>query len=155
MTQPFLYSVEREYPHDEATLWSAWTDAAKLESWYHPTDLSSLPGATTSELQIGGLWTCAVDVPAFNMVAYFFGKYTNISERTLLEHTMHYTQSAEEFATKDFTTPSHLVTVDFDPRGTSTWVKYSQFGEMPEGQVDRTKAGMESYFDSLGNFLSA
>jgi hypothetical protein len=32
-------------------------------------------------------------------------------------------------------------------------VKYSQFGEMPEEQIALTIQGMESYFDSLANFL--
>jgi hypothetical protein len=34
-------------------------------------------------------------------------------------------------------------------------VKFSQFGELPEGQPAQAKAGMESYFDSLANYLSA
>jgi hypothetical protein len=32
-------------------------------------------------------------------------------------------------------------------------VRFSQFGDLPEGEPDRAKAGMESYFDSLGQFL--
>jgi hypothetical protein len=34
-----------------------------------------------------------------------------------------------------------------------TWVRFSQFGELPEGQVEQTQQGMESYFDSLGEYL--
>jgi hypothetical protein len=35
-----------------------------------------------------------------------------------------------------------------------TQVKFSQFGQLPEGQAEQTKTGMESYFDSLANFLT-
>jgi uncharacterized protein YndB with AHSA1/START domain len=154
MTQAFLYSVEREYPVSISDLWSAWTDSEKLEAWYFPTALKSVPGATTSELHIGGLWTCAVDVAQFGFVAYFFGKYTKIENHKVIEHTLHYTQSKEEFDAKNFDSESHLIVLDFENRGNTSWIKFSQYGELPEGQAEQTKAGMESYFDSLSNFLA-
>lgn len=154
MSQPFLYAVEREYPVDIASLWSAWVEAEKLEAWYHPTDLSSVKGLTVSDLRLGGLWSCAVDVPQYNFVAYFFGQYSKIEPHKTLEHTLHYTQDREEFDAKDFTTPSHLIVVDFEERGDKSWVRFSQFGELPDGEASQAQAGMESYFDSLGNFLA-
>jgi len=154
MTQAFLYSVEREYPVSIGDLWSAWTDPKKLEAWYFPTALKSVPGATESELRLGGLWACGVDVAEFGFVAYFYGKYTKIEHEKLIEHTLHYTQSKEEFQTKDFETESHLIVLDFEDHGESSWVKFSQYGELPEGQAAQAQAGMESYLDSLSNFLA-
>lgn len=154
MTQQFLYSVEREYPVSIDRLWSAWTDSAELESWYFPTDLSSTKGATVSELVIDGMWSCGVEVPEQGFTAYFFGKYTKIEQKKLLEHTLHYTTSAEEFAVKDFSTESHLIRIDFEERGPNSWSKFSQFGELPEGQAEMAQAGMNSYLESLTNHLS-
>lgn len=153
MSQPFLYSVEREYPVSAETLWSAWTDAQKLESWYFPTDLKAVAGATKSELHVGGIWACGVDVSQHGFIAYFFGKYTVIEDKKLIEHTLHYTQLKEEFESMDFDTPSHQIVLNFEDRGKSSWVKFSQFGELPEGEEKRAQAGMESYFDSLAKFL--
>lgn len=68
---------------------------------------------------------------------------------------MHYTQSAEDFAAKDSSLPAHRVVVDFEPRAGGTWVRFAQVGELPEGEAPRAKAGMESYFDSLGAYLAA
>ncbi len=155
MTQPFLYSVEREFPVSIHSLWRAWTDAAEIESWYHPVQFAAVNGATVSDLTVGGLWACGVDVQPHNFVAYFYGQYTKIVELELLEHTMHYTQSLEEFAVKDMGTPSHLVVINFEARGDKSWVKFSQFGELPDGQAEQARAGMESYLDSLGNFLAS
>ena len=154
MSQPFLYSVEREYPVSLERLWKAWTDATELESWYFPTDLGSTKGATVSELIIGGLWTCGVEVPEQGFTAYFFGKYTRIEKNELLEHTLHYTTSPEEFVAKDFATESHLIRIEFEDRGSSSWSKFSQFGELPEGQAEMAQAGMTSYFESLAQFLA-
>jgi uncharacterized protein YndB with AHSA1/START domain len=154
MSRAFLYSVERECPALINDLWSAWTDSAKLEAWYFPTALKSVPGATKSELHIGGLWSCGVDVAEHGFVAYFYGKYTKIEHHKQIEHTLHYTQSKDEFEAKDFGTESHLIVLDFEDRGTSSWVKFSQFGELPEGQAEQAQQGMESYFDSLLNFLT-
>lgn len=154
MKLDFLYAVEREYPVNIERLWAAWVNAQELQDWYHPTDLLNVPGSAASEATVGGRWSIAVDVPAYNFAAYFYGLYTVVEQHKVLEHTMCYTQSAEEFAALDDTAPHHLVRVEFEDRGDSSWVRFSQFGELPEGQVDATKAGMTSYFDSLGAHLA-
>ncbi|ASY15590.1 SRPBCC domain-containing protein [Candidatus Planktophila sulfonica] len=154
MTHAFLYSVEREYPVSIDRLWKAWTDASELESWYFPTDLGSTKGATVSDLTIGGLWTCGVEVPEQGFTAYFFGKYSAIEKSILIEHTLHYTTSPEEFAAKDFTTESHLIRIEFENRGSNSWSKFSQFGELPDGQAEMAQAGMNSYLESLALFLA-
>lgn len=119
----FLYAVEREYDIPVEVLWDAWTDSAALESWYHPTDLACVPGSVESEAVVGGVWTVAVDV------------------------------RQRGFAERDFTSAHHDVRVEFESRGMRSWVRFSQFGEMPESQIVQTRKGMESYFDSLGHFL--
>ena len=151
----FLYSVEREYDIPMDILWAAWTDPVALEAWYHPTDLTNVPGSVASEPVVGGLWTVAVDVPAHGFVAYFYGRYTEVSEHVRLEHTMAYTQSAEEFAARDESAPHHRVVIEFESRAFRSWVKFSQYGELPEGQAVQAQAGMESYFDSLEAYLAA
>ena len=150
----FLYSVEREFDATIEKVWHAWIDAASLEAWYHPTELSNVPGSVVSEFEVGGLWTVAVDVPAHNFVAYFYGRYTGIELHKTIEHTMFYVESADEFAARDESRPFHKVVVDFEIRGDKTWVKFAQFGELPEGHAPQAQAGMESYFDSLAKFLS-
>lgn len=149
----FLYSVEREFDIPVEILWAAWTDPVALEAWYHPTDLSVVPGSVESDAVVGGEWSVAVDVPAMDFVAYFYGKYTAVVENARLEHTMAYTQSAEEFAARDESAPHHRVLVEFESRAFRSWVKFSQFGELPAGQAVQAQAGMESYFDSLAAYL--
>ena len=149
-----LYSVERTYPFPAADLWQAWTDARALEQWYAPVDLAVVPGSVESEPVVGGWWTVAVDVPQYSMVAYFFGRYTVAEVGHRIEHTLHYTQSAEDFAARDESTPFHVVSIDFEDAAEGTRVRWTQAGEMPEEQVAQTKAGMESYFDSLGKYLA-
>ena len=72
----------------------------------------------------------------------------------LLEHTLHYTTSTEEFGKKDFLTESHLIRIEFEDRGLNSWSKFSQFGELPEGQSEMAQAGMNSYLESLSNYLT-
>ena len=153
MTLPFLYSVEREFAVPVERLWSAWTDAAELESWYFPVGLGSLKGGTISDLKIDGVWASAVEVAAHNFTAYFYGKYTNIVDQELIEHTMHYTESKVEFELKYMYGPAHNVVLNFEVRESGSWVKFSQFGELPAGEEKRAQAGMESYLDSLEGHL--
>jgi uncharacterized protein YndB with AHSA1/START domain len=149
-----LYSVQREYPVPMERMWGAWTDAAALEAWYHPTDLHCEPGSVISDAMVGGGWAVSVDVPQHGLVAYFYGVYTRVEVGRVLEHSIDYTQSAEEFTAKDLSVPAHRVGVDFEPRAGGTWVRFAQFGELPEGEAPRAKSGMESYFDSLGAYLA-
>lgn len=154
MTLPFLYSVEREYNTSIENLWNAWVDPAALQVWYCPTDLSVLPGAVENVAEVGGIWTAAVDVPAYSFVAYFYGVYTDVKHHQLLAHTMCYTQDAADFAAR-VEAPHHDVVIEFEARGDKSWVKFSQFGQLPDGEAPRAQAGMESYLDNLGKFLAA
>ena len=149
----FLYAVEREYPVSIDTLWQAWVNPTSLQNWYHPVGLSCLPNSVENVSEIGGIWSVSVDVPEHGLVAYFYGLYTEVQKYKLMHHTMSYTQSRAEWEARDMAAPHHEVVLDFEDRGNSAWVKFSQFGEMPAEQIELTKAGMESYFDSLGIFL--
>ena len=151
----FLYSVEREFDIPVEVLWDAWVDPVALEAWYHPTDLACVPGSVVSDPVDDGEWAVAVDVPEYGFVAYFYGRYTAVFPYARLEHTMHYTQSADEFAARDQSSEHHLVRIEFDSRGMRSWVKFSQFGVLPDGEAAQAQKGMESYFDSLGNFLAS
>lgn len=149
-----LYSAEREYAQPIERVWHAWTDAASLESWYHGMEHRVLPGSVTCEPEVGGQWAVGIDVVGYGFVAYFYGRYLDVVPMARLEHTLMYTETAEGFAARDESVESHRVVIDLEARGDRTWVRYSQFGELPEGEVERAQAGMESYFDSLGAFLS-
>ena len=150
----FLYSVEREFDVPVEILWAAWTDVDALQAWYHPLEMKSLPGSAISDPVVGGAWAVSVDVAEFGFVAYFYGRYTVVVENARLEHTMAYTQDAQEFVVRDETAPHHLVVIEFEHRAFRSWVKFSQYGELPEGEAVRAQAGMESYFDSLANYLT-
>lgn len=150
-----LYTVERNYPISVEKLWNAWADPKALQVWYCPTNLSVEGGSVQSEPVVGGIWSSGVSVKQANMVAYFFGLYTAVKEYELLEHTMTYTESHEEFEKRIPSPVEHLVRIKFKVTDGGSWVSFTQFGELPEGQAPQAKAGMESYFDNLGNYLES
>ena len=45
------------------------------------------------------------------------------------------------------------IVVTFEERPGGSWVKFYQYGELPEEHIPMAKAGMESYFQSLADFL--
>ena len=149
-----LYAVERKYPVAVKALWDAWMDADALQVWYSPTDLKVVPGSVVSEPFNGGWWTVGVDVSQFGFNAYFFGTYSELSENKRIVHSMNYTQDAAEFAARVITPDAHTIQIDFEDRGASSWVRFTQFGELPADQAEGAKAGMESYFDNLGIYLA-
>ena len=150
----FLYAVEREFDLPVDMLWASWTDPIALEEWYHGTEHRVLPGTMQSDAVEGGIWTVAIDVPEDDFVAYFYGRYTKVVENLRLEHTLAYTESAEEFAARDESAPHHRIVIEFEARAFRSWVKFSQYGELPEDQAVQAQAGMESYFDSLAAYLT-
>ena len=42
--------------------------------------MSCVPGSSKSEIKVGGIWTCAIQVPGREAISYFFGKYSQIQE---------------------------------------------------------------------------
>jgi hypothetical protein len=116
--------------------------------------MSCLAGSVTSDAAVDGAWSVGIDVAQYGFVALFWGWYTEVDRHKRLAHTMAYTQDLEEFAKRDRDAESHLVVVDFEERGDVTWVKFSQFGDLPADEVPQAQAGIENYFDSLGNFLA-
>ncbi len=150
----YLYSVEREFDATVDEVWQAWTDANALEQWYSPTALSVVRGSVVSEPKVGGWWTVGVDVPDNGFVAYFYGTYTEVVPQSRLTHTMNYTQDAAEFAARIETPDHHVIEIDIESRGNTTWARFTQFGELPEGQAEMAQAGMESYFDNLEMYLT-
>ncbi len=148
------YSVEREFDIPLEILWAAWTDPVALEEWYHGVGMTAVPGSMRSDPVVGGEWSVAVDVPEFEFVAYFYGEYTAVVDQARLEHTMFYTQSLDEFNAKDMTAPHHNIRIEFEAKDFRSWVKFSQFGSLPESDALQAQAGMESYFDSLSDYLA-
>jgi uncharacterized protein YndB with AHSA1/START domain len=150
----FLYSVEREVAVSIDTLWNAFTDTDALQAWYHPTMLNALAGATLSEAHVGGKWQCAIEVPMDGSVHCFYGRYTAVESKKYLEHTMHYTVNLDDFKARDENTPFHIVKIEFEDRGDNSFVRWAQYGEMPEAQIEMTRQGMSNYLDSLEQFLA-
>ncbi|MEY4655251.1 MAG: hypothetical protein RL523_650 [Actinomycetota bacterium] len=151
----FLYSVERIYPYPPATLWAAWMQEQALSQWYSPVSLKVAEGSVVSEEKVGGIWTVGVDVPEYNFVAYFYGLYTRLEQDKLIEHTMNYTQNHAEFLARLASPEEHLIKIDFEANSNGTLVRFSQFGQLPEGEAEQAQAGMESYFDNLDRYLKA
>ena len=148
-----LYFVEREYPVDLAKLWSAWVEADQLQQWYSPQVLEVVPDSATSEAVVGGTWAIAIDVSVNGFNAYFWGKYTEVKFQEKLVHTMFYSQDELEFNLRGDDQSHHVIEIDFEARGTSSWVRFSQFGQMDAEQAEASKDGMESYFENLASFL--
>ena len=155
MKHDFLYSVEREVDYPLATLWQAFTETDALQAWYHPTMLNSVAGATLSEPNVLGRWQCAIEVPMDGSVHCFYGRYTHVEPMKYLEHTMHYTVNLDEFKARDESTESHIVKIEFEDRGDRSYVRWAQYGEMPEEQIEMTRAGMSNYLDSLEQYLAS
>jgi uncharacterized protein YndB with AHSA1/START domain len=148
-----LYFVEREYPVDLAKLWSAWVEADQLQQWYSPQVLEIIPDSATSNPVVGGDWAIAIDVSVNGFNAYFWGKYTEVKFQEKLVHTMFYSQDELEFNLRDDDQPHHVIEIDFEARGSKSWVRFSQFGQMDAEESEAAKDGMESYFDNLASHL--
>lgn len=152
-----LYAVERIYPVNVERLWTAWTEPSQLEKWYCPTNLKVVPGSVVSECRQGGWWTVAVDASEYGFIAYFYGTYSEVVENQRLVHELNYTQSEDVFARRIAEAKPHTIVIEFKELEQGSWVRFSQHGDMAEfgeEQALQAKAGMESYFDNLGQYLA-
>jgi len=95
-----------------------------------------------------------VDVSQFGFNAYFYGQYQEVNENQKLTHTLYYTQDEEEFLARNLSADHHLIEIDFAEHEGKSWVRFSQYGTLPDGEAQQAQAGMESYFDNLGIYLT-
>ncbi len=94
-----------------------------------------------------------MDATAYGHIAYFWGRYDDVSPQSRLIHSLSYSQDEAEFIAHEDDAPYHDIVIDMEPRDGGTWVRFAQYGEMPADQAAMAQAGMESYFDSLGHHL--
>ncbi len=149
-----LYFVERTFPFPVERLWQGWTDASELEKWYSPVFLKVIPGSATSEAEVGGTWSIAVDVSDNGFNAYFWGTYSVVELHQKLVHDLNYSQDELEFALREPGAEAHRIEIDFTKTDGGTVVRFSQYGEMEQEQAEASREGMESYFDNLESYLS-
>lgn len=148
------YSLSRSFSANPKKLWDYWTLAEHLERWYSPTTLKVEPGSVTSEAKLGGVWAVGVDASEYGFTAYFFGLYTEVEPGVRLVHTMNYTQDSAEFEARQEQADAHLVEVRFESQPNGCLMTFTQIGEMPAEQAEQAKAGMESYFDNLEQYIA-
>jgi uncharacterized protein YndB with AHSA1/START domain len=90
-------------------------------------------------------------VKGFN--AYFWGRYSEVVPNVRLVHSLSYSQDEAEFIFADDNAPAHRIVIDFEKRGKKSWVRFTQFGEMPDEQAEASRDGMNSYLDNLELYL--
>lgn len=148
-----LYEVHRVLKAPVNRVWNAWTDADQLASWYGPVGFTSPRDSVKVDPVVGGFWSATVVVPIDGSAHHFFGYFTDVEENSFLTYTMFYAtdETLEEVRKEEG--PYHTVQLNFDDLGQETRLSFAQFGELPAEQIPMTKAGMESYFDSLASFI--
>mgnify|MGYP006268425067 CR=1 FL=1 len=149
-----LYTVEREFNVPVDRLFAAWAEADQLAAWYGPVGFSSPRDSVTMDPNLGGRWSATVVVPIDGSKHHFFGEILEITINEKMIYSMLYTNDDAEFALRDLSGPAHRVELFFEARGDKSWMSFTQIGDLPEGQDERAKEGMESYFDSLETFLA-
>jgi uncharacterized protein YndB with AHSA1/START domain len=147
------YFVERHFPVSRERLWDAWTVASELEQWYCPEGLAVVPGSVVSEPHVGGRWAVAVDVQPLGFVAYFFGRYTEVTAPTRLVHTLHYSEDEATFRKEEDTSDYHQVEVTLLATPEGCVARYSQWGQMDPEEAAQAEAGMGDYFAHLATYL--
>lgn len=150
-----LYTVEREFNFPVDRLFGAWTDPDQLAAWYGPVGFTSPRESVTMDPQLGGRWSATVVVPMDGSKHHFFGEILEIETNEKLIYSMLYTNDGGEFAARELSGIAHRVELFFEERGDKSWMSFTQIGDLPEGNEERAKEGMESYFDSLETFLGA
>lgn len=145
--------VRRELDASPQALWQAFTDAEALAAWYHPVGFSTPRDSVSTDAVVGGRWSATVVVPADSSEHHFFGRYQKVEQPNLLEYSMYYA-AGDAIATAKEEGPTHTVTIVIEAHGVGSRVTYLEYGLLPKGQSVLAQAGMESYFDSLAEYLS-
>ena len=146
--------VRRELDASPEAVWRAFTDADALAAWYHPVGFSTPRDSVVVEPEVGGRWSASVLVPMDGSRHHFFGRYRRVEAPNVLEYSMYYA-TGDGIADAKEEGPSHTIVVTIERLGNGTRCTYFEFGLLPTGQSAQAQQGMESYFDSLSEYLDA
>jgi uncharacterized protein YndB with AHSA1/START domain len=150
------YSVTRVLPHTPEVIWEAWTDADKLAAWYGPMGMQSPRESVKSDPQVGGFWSATVHVPFDGSNHHFFGRYLELEPEALLRYSMFYATDEDLADALREQGKSATITVRIEPTTDGTRVTFEQQGsDLGDEEAVQAQAGMESYFDSLEQFLKS
>lgn len=159
MNLPELFQVTRTFPFAVEDVWNAWTVRDEIAQWYGPQDAPDgslrfdVPDESVSmHPEVGGAWSATVHIEPFDENHHFYGVVEEVEPLRRLTYTMHYTNDDAVFVSRDTSSAFHRIVLDF-VSGDGTTLTLTQYGEMPDGEAPRAKAGTESYFDSLGLYL--
>ncbi len=145
--------VRRDMAAPPSAVWHAFTSADALAAWYHPVGFSTPRESVTSDARVGGRWSASVVVPMDGSAHHFFGRYRVVEQPSVLEYSMYYA-AGDDLASATESGPSHTVIVVIEALGAGSRVTLLEYGLLPAGEAVNAQAGMESYFDSLAEFLS-
>ena len=153
---PGTILVTREIPFPVELVWQAWTDPTQIAEWYGPMGFGVAPGSVTMEARVGGTWSATVVIPQTGDGHHFWGTVREVLEPMRIVYSMNYADDNTLPAETAEDPNAHNITLSIQPsenHQNHSVLTYRQDGLMMPGQVEAAGAGMESYFDSLEQFL--
>jgi uncharacterized protein YndB with AHSA1/START domain len=148
------YTVIREIPFSAEKIYQAWTDEQQIPQWYGPVGMNTKEGSVSSDARVGGNWSATVVDPQGGQ-HQFTGEYHEVVPNQKLVYTLDYSNPDMPNMPKYPDGVHEVVTLTIEDKGASSVLTFTQNGFLPAAQIPYAQAGMESYFDSLVNFLSA
>jgi uncharacterized protein YndB with AHSA1/START domain len=145
--------VRRELDASPEAVWHAFTNPDALSAWYHPVGFSTPRASVVSETFVGGKWSASVVVPVDGSEHHFFGRYRLVDAPNLLEYSMYYAEG-DGIADAKEDGPAGNVWVVIERQASGSQVTYLGTALLPAGEGKAAQAGMESYFDSLAEYLA-
>ena len=156
MTEKYIagfYEVERDIKAPVQQIWQAWTNADELAAWYGPVGFETPRDSVTTDARVGGTWSATVVVPMDGSKHAFNGEYLIVEPLHKLVFTLDYASEGVPMVL-DTDRESEVVTLTFTDLGEAgTHLKFRQDGFLPADQLPLAQAGIESYFDSLEQYL--
>ncbi len=150
---PASYTVTRLINSPIENVYEAWTNPDQLATWYGPVGLTCPRESVTLDVKVGGNWSATVVDPTGGQ-HQFKGEFREVIPLEKLIYTLDYSNPAMPNMPKYPDGLHEVVTLTFENKNGSTQLTFHQDGFLPEKQVPLAQAGMESYFDSLVNFLN-
>lgn len=148
------YTVTRILPFTPKQLWEAWTNEDQLAAWYGPVGMQSPRESVKSDARVGGFWSATVQVPFDGSNHHFFGRYLELQPEQLLRYSMFYATDDDHAEALKEQGQSATITVRIEPAEGGTRLTFEQQGSgLGDDEAAQAQAGIESYFDSLEQFL--
>lgn len=152
MTKKRELNIVRQLPAKPAQVFQAWTEPERFQHWWGGTGSTVPLDSIEMDVRPGGRWQATIKVEGGEHP--FHGIYREVVPGEKLVFSLVDPNDADFEERSEDGADEEAMTVVFTEAGGGTELRFTQGSDLPESELQRSRDGMNDFFDKLAAYLA-